>query len=897
MTRLLSPDHLYLTATGRLARRLRHEHRMTCLSRGQKGWESLRAYSLNDWLQLHWTHAWPEERPAHLYRRLGLLMEITKALAPPAPLQPDVPLCGLLDDTFSVLIRHGLDPFSGLPSTPLVEWRRRVCRRFSKRLASLGLFHPAELPQRIARGIREDSLPCPDSIVISGFDFPAPVESDLFQRLAEKTALSVMDLPERTPDLLDAVALPSTEQEVLYLVDNLVRDARTTPLHRIGVVVPDLEAYAGALEKGLQSITERIRDPDAAWYNISLGKTVLSFPLIQAALLPLQLSVEGVQREGLLAFLTSPYYTMGKVQELSKADLWWRKSYLEDGFPDLLKHLQTKAPEILKDLDIRKMECMSSFFAGDVAPKRPLRMVLDEVEYLWSALGFPVLSDEKDAIAFHHLRHMLDHMRSHLGEAAVNRSDLLAWTHFLAEGEIAQTEAPEQAGIQVLGLIESRGHDFDRLYLLGMSDRSLPRPVRPLPLLDAAERKKVLGGTPESQYDFAERTFRRLLSSSSAVTLLRPEQAGREPLSPSPFWPSCEKREHIDLWNAPGPVWIRTSWLRSAFDGLIIPGSDAPGPCPSPSSGAGIVSQNVPKRAVPLPRSLSVSQLERAVICPCRFFFEVIIGIEPLFDPLTTLYSMERGQRLHRVLSSFTRECRRRNLFSEADRSNLFELLSGCADRALQDRCGLPRWDVERRLWLEEDGLLRNWLEHEGEKWKRQWTVAAEELSFQDLRIPGLPFTLKGRIDRIDCHPDQGVMCWDYKSGDHPGRKDVLSRLTAPQLPLYMMALVRGAVPGPFPSGGETPHSAGYQRLKSPSDIRDTIIVDGDFDRESTISEWTVLLRKLGSALLRGEFSPKPYPFSRSDKPEQACLHCPFRILCEKGLTVEGTDDDEAEES
>jgi len=888
-----SPAHLYLTATGRLARRLRHEYRMVNLSRGSTGWEALNALSLNDWLKVKWSESWPEEIPAHFFHRMRLLMDLTQEIPPPASLETDLQLCKSLDDTYALLIRHGLEPCSGFPSTPLVEWRRQMSRGFKENLASTGHFHPAELPSRIARAIEKGVLSCPDRIVISGFDFPAPIETNLFRVLEKKASFTKMDFPDRAPDRLEAAALPSPEQEIQYLVHRIVEDARSTPLNRIGVVVPTLDFYADALEKSLTSITGKAHFPDSAWYNISLGKTVLSFPLIRASLLPLQMVLERTPRESLLALFLSPYYQWGSVQNISRADHVWRKSQAEGGLDELLDCLEKKAPEILNGIARRKIQDLCKFADIDFSVKRPLFFWLKELENLWFSLDFPVLSDEKDSISLHHLTNILKDMRTHLDGVSINGFDLLSWLHFLAAGEISQTGAPEEAGIQVLGLIESRGHDFDRLYVLGMSDRSLPQPVRPLPFLDAAERRRVLGGTPESQYVFAEKSFKQLLSSSPIITLLRPEQVDLEPLSPSPFWPGTETKRYVDLWNDPGPAWLRAGWLRSAFDGLKTSGSARQGSFLSIPA-VQRKSQQVRTRSVyPLPRTLSVSNLEKAVTCPCLFFLEAILGIEPLRDPLTSLYSMERGERLHRVLSLFTRESRKKKIAPDLERKDAIRLLTGCVDRTLRDVATQPRWLVERRLWLEEGGLLLKWIEMEIGHREKGWMVIAEEISFKNLKIPGLPFTLKGRMDRIDYHPDLGLICWDYKSGSHPGKNDVLFRLTSPQLPIYLMALRRGVVPGLCITYEILPQSVGYLQLKSPGEISMTLIGGQDFSWEKYLAEWESLFLKIGDVLSRGDFPPQPYPFSRLDKPEEICATCPHITLCERGLIPNSFERDE----
>lgn len=879
-----SMDKVYLTSTGRLARRLRHHDRLSNLERGETGWESLAAMSLNDWLRIKWAEAWPEEIPAHLLFRLHLLSELLAEIPPPAGLDQDIHLCQTLDDTCGTLIRHQVDPSSGPPSSSLVEWRRAICRRFLFRLASKGFFHPAELPSRVSCGILRGALSCPGRIVLAGFDSPAPVEIDLFRDLEARTTVTLFDAPERRPGLLKAVALPSPDQEVLYLLHRVIEDAQRIPLHRIGVVVPDLDAYAPRLEEAFQSLTADTRSLGASCFNISLGKPVQSFPLIKAALLPLKTLLEGATREGLLALLLSPYYRWGDTQKISRSDWVWRASQVDDGLNDLIGCLKRKAPDILDAIPSEKMDRLLAFSRLGASVQRPFSSWLAELRGLWSSLDFPVLSDETDAVAFKHLGDLLNLLDLHLAGTRVNGFDVHAWLSFITAHEMAQAETSEEAGVQVLGLIESRGHDFDKLYILGLSDRSLPQPVRPFPFLDASERRVVQGGTPESQYAFARTSFQRLLSSAPEVILLRPEQIDLEPLSPSPFWPGGEERESVDLWTDPGPSWLRAGWLRAAFEG-VASGQSLPRDIVTTVKSLGPpLSAGQTRLQQDLPRSLSLSEMEKALACPCRFFLEVLLGIAPLRDPFTSLYPLERGQRLHRVLALFTREARKRFAAPGPTGEEARRLLADCVGKVLRDVASHPRWLIERRLWLDEKGLLPAWLAMETARRAEGWTVIAEEATFEDLRIGSCPIALKGRIDRIDSHPLHGLLCWDYKTGSHPGKHDVLYRFTAPQLPVYLMALREGAVAGlEAPGKGSFP-SIGYWQLKSPSEAGMTFIGGSDIPWDDTLRKWTRLLEKISRLIGSGDFPPRPFPFSRTEKPETLCLSCPVRVLCERGL-------------
>jgi RecB family exonuclease len=795
---------------------------------------------LNAWFEEYWASTWPETLPAPGLLRLVTWRHLSGKTPPPEPLTPDAALYRLLDDNYAVMIRHLLDPATGHASTPLVAWRREISAAFKESLAERGFFHPAELPARITAALRAGQNSLPEKIMLLGFESPAPAEVELFEALKRRTILITGEEQKRMPEDLKAFRLPTPEQEVLYLLDRIVEDAQKLPLHRIGVVAPDLGEYAPLLESGLRDIAGAPPSEDSYFYNLTLGQSLLDFPLIQAGLLPLRFVSEGEKRETFLALLLSPYFGhwKGTRHEIARVDRVWRETSTERGLSELLtaaKRLQPAVHEkILRDGASRFLEFCRQPFSGS----RTVRTWITALESLWSALSFPVLSDERDQIAWRHLGEILADLRAHLSEVPMDGFEFFSWLrHTLGETPSRQS-APEEAGIQLLGLIESRGLEFDRLYVLGMTDRGLPQPVRPLPLLTGRERMVVLGGTPESQYAFAERAFSHLMTLAPGVTLLRPEQKDGEILLPSPFWPRQDEERGINIWSDPGRAWIRAAWLKSAFDGLKVreerredlTALQRPIPRIHPEGGRPDLepADGPPDGQPPLPESLSVGEVEVALTCPFRFFSEILLGIEPLREAGPAVTPLERGKRIHRALRLFTAELREKNLNPLADRQRLVSILETCVDKALEDLRGKPEWETERRLWLgeksasrdEPPGILMAWLEAEADRCSEGWNIIGEELRFEKLRGPNWSFEVRGRMDRVDVHDTQGLVVWDYKTGVPPKVKEVLEQFRAPQLPLYLLALRRGNLSTARVPAEVKGLSAGYIRLKSAGQFR-----------------------------------------------------------------------------
>ena len=105
-------DHLYITSTGRLARRLRRQFRQSCIAEECRGWKPLSSIDLNSWLKELWSDSWPEKTEAPEILLLKLWKELVESNPPPPPLENELSLIRLLDENFKTMIRNKIDPSS-----------------------------------------------------------------------------------------------------------------------------------------------------------------------------------------------------------------------------------------------------------------------------------------------------------------------------------------------------------------------------------------------------------------------------------------------------------------------------------------------------------------------------------------------------------------------------------------------------------------------------------------------------------------------------------------------------------------------------------------------------------------------------------------------------------------
>jgi RecB family exonuclease len=422
----------------------------------------------------------------------------------------------------------------------------------------------------------------------------------------------------------------------------------------------------------------------------------------------------------------------------------------------------------------------------------------------------------------------------------------------------------EEAGVQVLGWLEMRGLDFDRVFCLGMNSGAFPGSPRPLPLLSRFERERVLGGTQESQDRFAREQFETLLGTAPHLTLTRPGLEDQEPQVGTPFFLGNWEPRRLPLPSQAHPAWLRVPSVQAALT--------QPEGGQGPQGLQGTLDLN-------LPEELRVTQVGKALGCPLRFVLEDLLGLEDLPEIESGLDPRERGDKLHKVLARFVKLAG----YELPPEDKAIALLEEAARQVLGTAADDVHWQAEWRRWFgDEDtpGLLPAWLALEKERQAQGWRWLGVEMAFQGLSRPGWPFTLRGRLDRLDIHPEQGeLIIWDYKTGNIPSAAQVFDHREEFQLPGYLCAVQEGQAGIDLSQIDQM--CAGFICLKS---SREGHLRHQDFsgkkDRwDDLLADWEAEVRRLGELLAAGDLRPAPRPAPRK-RDGGACHFCPCSLVC-----------------
>ncbi|MBF0626049.1 MAG: PD-(D/E)XK nuclease family protein, partial [Magnetococcales bacterium] len=349
-------------------------------------------------------------------------------------------------------------------------------------------------------------------------------------------------------------------------------------------------------------------------------------------------------------------------------------------------------------------------------------------------------------------------------------------------GELArrtphQPRSPE-APVQILGVLETAGEDYDGLWLAGCGAGHWPPAPRPNPFLPLAlqRRLELPRSGAEVELAFARRVTARLLAAAPRVVVSHARQVEDRPERVSPLLAFLPRVEPVEvLAAAPDPGWAtRIRAARPVLDRL----EDARGPAWQSREGAGG----------------GAGLLRDQSQCPFRAFVRHRLHAHPLEEPATGPDAPVRGGLLHQTLELFWRQVEDSVTWQSwppRRQAQVIEAVAAAgvaaAAREQPDWFPAPFQTLERQRLTR---LLRAWLDLEQTR-EAPFRVLQPE-GQQTLLLGGLELTL--RPDRVDLlTPEEaGVLVLDYKTGAGQSPTDWFGRRPAePQLPLYALAQSR----------------------------------------------------------------------------------------------------------
>lgn len=329
---------------------------------------------------------------------------------------------------------------------------------------------------------------------------------------------------------------------------------------------------------------------------------------------------------------------------------------------------------------------------------------------------------------------------------SVQASEALSTLGRLARATMFQPQRDPHARLDVLGLLEAEGGQWDGVWILGLTDEVLPAATKPNPLIPMAalRRAQAPRATPERESQWAQQIFSNLCKVAPAVTVSSPRFEGERELRPSPLIQGLTPSELIQELSAEAVQRWEPPKLEAWKD-----------------------DQGPPLAANEKVQG-GVSVLETQAINPLWAFFRYRLGVKglPAYGELPQMAI--RGKFLHGVMERIWESLRDQSglqlaIDAETLLPKLKEIVHAVAAKELS-AYEITLRDLEVRRGIR---VVHDWLLQEA---NRTPFVVREIEQKRQLNINGL--VLDVRLDRLDqlLSEDQGngtahLAVIDYKTG------------------------------------------------------------------------------------------------------------------------------------
>ncbi|WP_319530525.1 double-strand break repair protein AddB [uncultured Cohaesibacter sp.] len=669
---------------------------------------------------------------------------------------------------------------------------------------AIGTLHPAPGEPEPAAGhpqfnlkqlLDRMALTRDDVVDLSSLDGPQRIREKLMSealRPAETTELWGETLPQideaSRANAFSGVALAeaNNEQEEARIAALALREVLERPDGRAALVTPD-RALARRVLLELKRWQIHVED--------TAGMPLAETPPALLMRLMVECVVGGYDPVRLLALLKHPLASLG----MPRADVRRAARFLElkflrgprlgSGMQPLLDEFTRRkakaSEEVEAGADLPEIwslcEMLLTHFSEAMQPFEAL-MEADEApgfgEWLAgvvSALEAVALDAEGspdrlyDEAAGRSIRAFFDRtIQSDHAGMALEAGDIAPFLVALMSGETVLSHGDSDPRLQLLGTLEARLLDVDRVVIGGLNEGSWPaetksdawlsRPMRAGMKLEPPERRIGLAA-----HDFAQAMGRR------EVVLIRSLKSGGSPTVSSRWLQRLAavagdqaRKDMIER----GKAYVH--WARALDAAQTKATYERPAPKP-------------PLEA--RPRNLSVTEIETWVRDPYALYAKHVLGLRELDDIGAQPGGAEKGSIIHDILGDFIKEWE--GPFDDTAVNRLLEM----------GEAAFRQWDNFPELmafWWPRFERIAHWFVHDWEA-PRNDTIGGRhaEISGQiTLPVAGGDFVLRGRADRLDISSDDRLQVIDFKTGQPPTAKQVLPGF-APQLALegYMAKL------------------------------------------------------------------------------------------------------------
>ncbi|WP_045213022.1 PD-(D/E)XK nuclease family protein [Desulfonatronovibrio magnus] len=718
---------------------------------------------------------------------------------------------------------------------------------------------------------------CPDfdfhHLILSGFIQLDPASQDFLQFLTKMgVTIHELKLDVNQINILQT-RFPEFEDEATHVARHALKIIQDDPDKKVGIVVPALESRKEQImgifdhvfhPENLLSFSE----PEARAFNVSLGSPLSSYPLVNTAMIYLKMLNSAQWDINLLStLLRSSFIRGGAVEMHSRAalDALTRKG------SQPWRHRQW-----VLDAAVTSGSHYSPLFADLFA--KSLRFLASEPEYQspagWASvisrlLEFAGWPDERPLNSFEYqtfqaFKDELSQLASL--EIVLQESDLSEALNHLEKFLHKKVFQPEtsEAPVQILGMLEAIGLNFDHLWVMNLNADVLPAPAKPNPLLPVhLQRKyKTPGASPMIELELACQIMNSLQTSAPRVTFSYSTREDDREIIPSPLLSdlkSVQPQMHPQAEFTPlHQIYLERSELEKIIDDY----------------GHDLKSPKIFK---------GIQAFKDQALCPFKGYVSLRLNASYLDEPLFALSNAARGTLVHMALMLLWQEADSLEELKELEQNNdLLSLIKTVCSESVKNFSEVEHVLLSHEFKTMEQArlekVLLQWLQKELDR--PEFTTVRLE---HDENVTISSLILKTRLDRVDELTDGRQIVMDYKTGaniDSIKRLWMAERLIEPQLPIYAQAT--GTQPSAAVIAQVNPKQCKFHGIVAESELPkqgNTLYSPEKLDKvdmADIFHQWKNRLEETAAEIKQGLAIVDPV----AQPGNKTCRYCEFMSLC-----------------
>lgn len=720
------------------------------------------------------------------------------------------------------------------------QWFAKLAGQFEAHLQQESLIVESQLIEYICQ--YPHALPL-KKIIFVCFDQFTPQQQFLFDCLAkEGIQIDERDVNRKPTNQIGKVTLADTQQENQAWIDWLVKQHQQGK-QSIAVILPNLQDCATDIQRLLRYQFK----PDQ--FNISMGQSLLDYPMISQALVLMQPLSATYSDHDIRIFLTSPYIKGSHTEWLRRALLLESNRQLKQTTVPTevwLSQIEQSSPilhQLFQQLPSYPDQAMPSEWAK-CFHQRLLHFGFPGEYGLTSTLYQCYEKWQSVLLSYAQLDRV---------ESPLKVTEALELLQTLLTRTIFQPQSTT-ASIQILGMLEAAGCEFDALWIAGLTDLTLPAtgqltPFIPIPI---QQQKGMPYASQDKEYQIADKRLNRFIKSSHEFVVSYAHLSDDKPNMPSPL-----------INNFPDVVIQESSLENKANQAWQIYEDPA---------------------TIPLQEGESIRGGSRILAnqaqCPFKAFAAHRLAIQDSEKAVDGLDNREKGTLIHLILQTIWQQLESQDRLNAINSEELEQLVNKTIDKCVPQVFKHLQTEFEQSVIALEKNKLKkliiNVLEEEKKRPPFQMT-AVEQTCKYDFK----QFSIHLKFDRLDTISEDGSK-WiiDYKSTIPTGSPWLDDRPDDAQLLLYALLdqdirtisymqvqtgniRHRGFAEHPPPINGIT-----AAKKKTWADYR---------------LQWQSVVEELANEFAQGIVHPRP-------KKNSICLTCPYGQLCRYPLQTEDSE-------